>query len=58
VDTIKQKAEKLLAEKIQWAGVKLVFDEMSMMSGPPGAGMSKTTIKVRGDDPTQVYGFA
>jgi HAE1 family hydrophobic/amphiphilic exporter-1 len=58
VDNVKKMGQELLDEKIQWPGVKLSFDETSMMGGPHGQSFSKTTIKVRGDDPAQVYAFA
>jgi HAE1 family hydrophobic/amphiphilic exporter-1 len=56
-DTVKGLAKDLLAKEIVWPGVEVVFDDPSM-GGPHGGGMSRTTIKVRGDDPAQVYAFA
>ncbi len=58
IDDVKRMGQKLLDEKIQWPGVEVSFDESSMMGGPHGESFSMTTIKVRGDDPTQVYAFA
>ncbi len=56
-DTVKELARGLITKEIHWPGVKVVFEDASM-GGPHGRGMSRTTIKVRGDDPAQVYAFA
>jgi len=56
VDDLQEKAKALLEKEVHWPGVSFQFETMNM--GGPEMGASPTTIKVKGDDPDQVYYFA
>jgi len=58
VDVLRERVKNLLESKIDWPGVTLVYDTQQMGGGPGGGGPNPTTIKVKGDDPDQVYYFA
>ena len=56
VEKLQEKAKALVEKNINWPGVHISFEMMNMPE--PGAGPSPTTIKVKGDNPEQVYYFA
>jgi HAE1 family hydrophobic/amphiphilic exporter-1 len=58
VDVLRDRVKHLLEQKIDWPGVTLVYEQQQMGGGPGGGGPNPTTIKVKGDDPDQVYYFA
>jgi len=55
-EKLQEKAKALIEQNINWPGVHISFESMNMPE--PGAGPSPTTIKVKGDNPDQVYYFA
>jgi len=56
VDALQEKVKELLDKEVNWPGVRLNFSTMAM--GGPDQEVSPTTIKVKGDDPEQVFYFA
>jgi len=58
VDVLRERVKGLLEKKVDWPGVTLIYETQQMGGGPGGGGPNPTTIKVKGDDPDQVYLFA
>ena len=56
VESLREDAQRLVKKHIKWSGVHISFETVSQ--GNPAEGGSPTTIKVKGDNPDQVYYFA
>jgi len=56
VEDLREQVKALVEKEIHWPGVSFQYETMNM--GGPEMGASPTTIKVKGDDPDQVYYFA